>query len=63
MPVLLGPLWLAAHAQSAPLRIVALGASNTAGWGVAPTESYPAQLEALLNARGMPATLINAGTR
>jgi len=54
-------LTLAAHAQSARLRVVALGASNTAGWGVAPAESYPAQLEALLNATGMPATVLNAG--
>src|SRR5262245_57568883 len=51
----------AAHPQTARLRIVALGASNTAGWGVAAAESYPAQLEALLTAKGMPATVINAG--
>ena len=58
---LLMGLTLAAHAQSARLRVVALGASNTAGWGVTPAESYPAQLEALLNATGMPATVVNAG--
>jgi acyl-CoA thioesterase I len=52
---------LAGLAQTAPLRIVALGASNTAGWGVAPSESYPAQLEALLAAKGMPASVANAG--
>ncbi|HEU0159573.1 MAG TPA: GDSL-type esterase/lipase family protein [Hyphomicrobiaceae bacterium] len=52
---------LAAQAQSARLRIVALGASNTAGWGVAAAEAYPAQLEALLAAKGMPATVLNAG--
>jgi len=51
----------AALAQTAALRIVALGASNTAGWGVAPSESYPAQLEALLAAKGMPASVANAG--
>jgi acyl-CoA thioesterase I len=58
-------LWLAAGgaalAQTAALRIVALGASNTAGWGVAPSESYPAQLEALLAAKGVPARVANAG--
>ena len=48
-------------AQTAALRIVALGASNTAGWGVAPSESYPAQLEALLAAKGVPASVANAG--
>ena len=52
---------LAGAAQTAPLRIVALGASNTAGWGVAPAESYPAQLEAMLTGSGMPASVANAG--
>jgi acyl-CoA thioesterase-1 len=52
---------LAAPAETARLRIVALGASNTAGWGVAPAESYPAQLEALLTANDVPASVINAG--
>ena len=52
---------IAGLAQTAPLRIVALGASNTAGWGVAASESYPAQLEALLAAKGMPASVANAG--
>jgi acyl-CoA thioesterase-1 len=52
---------VAGLAQTAPLRIVALGASNTAGWGVAASESYPAQLEALLAAKGMPASVANAG--
>ncbi|HEU0060378.1 MAG TPA: GDSL-type esterase/lipase family protein [Hyphomicrobiaceae bacterium] len=51
----------AALAQTAELRIVALGASNTAGWGVAPSESYPSQLQALLAARGMAASVANAG--
>src|SRR5262245_16733778 len=51
----------AALAQTAPLRIVALGASNTAGWGVAPSDSYPAQLEALLAAKGLAASVGNAG--
>src|SRR5262245_13671119 len=51
----------AAHPQTARLRIVALGASNTAGWGVAPGETYPAQLEGRLTAKGKPATVINAG--
>jgi acyl-CoA thioesterase I len=51
----------AALAQTVPLRIVALGASNTAGWGVAASESYPAQLQVLLAAKGMPASVANAG--
>ena len=51
----------AALAQTAELRIVALGASNTAGWGVAPSDSYPSQLQVLLAARGMAASVANAG--
>ena len=43
------------------VRIVALGASNTEGWGVLPTQSYPAQLQVLLGARGIEATVVNAG--
>jgi acyl-CoA thioesterase-1 len=41
--------------------IVALGASNTYGKGVSRNEAYPAQLEALLRARGHDMRVINAG--
>jgi acyl-CoA thioesterase-1 len=41
--------------------ILALGASNTAGWGVPLPESYPARLEALLKADGIDATVHNFG--
>jgi acyl-CoA thioesterase I len=46
---------------AAPLNIVAIGASNTAGWGVGSQNAYPAQLEALLRAEGYDAHVINAG--
>ena len=53
---------IAAHGQpQARVTIVALGASNTEGWGVSTSEAYPAKLEALLNARGIDAMVINAG--
>jgi acyl-CoA thioesterase-1 len=48
-----------AHAQS--VRIVALGASPTAGYGVGQSAAWPARLEALLRARGIAATVDNAG--
>ena len=53
----------AAGAQTAPkhVTILALGASNTAGWGVPLPESYPARLEALLKADGIDATVHNFG--
>jgi acyl-CoA thioesterase I len=48
-------------ANAAPVRIVAIGASNTHGWYVGNKGAYPAQLEALLRARGMDAHVTNAG--
>src|SRR5271156_3644349 len=41
--------------------VVALGASNTFGKGVSRSQAYPAQLEALLRARGISVHVINAG--
>lgn len=46
---------------SANAQVVALGASNTAGKGVSPQEAYPAQLEAMLKARGYSVSVTNAG--
>ena len=41
--------------------IVALGASNTFGKGVARNQAYPAQLEAILRAKGENVRVVNAG--
>jgi acyl-CoA thioesterase I len=54
-------LALAAPAAAAEVTIVALGASNTYGKGVAQGQDYPAQLQAMLRARGYAARVINAG--
>jgi acyl-CoA thioesterase I len=43
------------------MNIVAVGASNTSGWGVGAQKAYPAQLEAMLRARGYEAHVTNAG--
>lgn len=43
------------------IRIVAIGDSVTHGWGVSRAESYPAQLEAYLRAKGHDVEVINAG--
>jgi acyl-CoA thioesterase-1 len=56
---LLWPATIAANA--APLRIVAIGASNTHGWYVGNRGAYPALLEALLKAKGIDAQVTNAG--
>lgn len=50
----------AVQAQTA-VRIVALGASNTEGWGLSPEHAYPVRLQALLQAKGIDATVVNAG--
>jgi acyl-CoA thioesterase I len=41
--------------------IVMLGDSLTAGYGLAPDEALPDQVAAVLKARSVPATLVNAG--
>ena len=41
--------------------VVALGASNTYGKGVARNQAFPAQLEAILRAKGRNVHVINAG--
>ncbi len=56
-------LWAAsAYATfAAPVEIVAFGDSLTAGYGVAPGEAFPEQLEAALIARGHDVSVVNAG--
>lgn len=55
-------------ANAAPVNIVALGASNTHGkgrgatpGGVGRAQAFPAQLQAMLRARGVDARVANAG--
>jgi acyl-CoA thioesterase-1 len=52
---------LVSSAQAQAVRIVALGASNTAGKGVGAAAAWPAQLQALLRGKGLSAQVINAG--
>src|SRR6195256_6691474 len=58
LPATFGLLYFSA-AQAAT--VVALGASNTFGKGVSRAQAYPAQLEALLRAKGLNAHVVNAG--
>jgi acyl-CoA thioesterase-1 len=48
-------------ADPALAQIVALGASNTQGKGVDPSEAWPAVLESMLRAKGSGAHVANAG--
>jgi acyl-CoA thioesterase-1 len=55
----------AAQAQASPpgreLRIMALGDSLTAGYGLSRPDGFVAQLQAALRARAIPATVLDAG--
>lgn len=55
------PATAAAPAPDRPLRILAFGDSLMAGYGVRREEGFAAQLEALLRARGLEATVLNGG--
>jgi acyl-CoA thioesterase I len=48
-------------ADAEPLRIVAVGASNTHGWYIGTEAAYPAQLQARLAEAGIDAQVTNAG--
>ena len=48
-------------AEAAPIKVVALGDSLTAGLGLPANEAFPAKLEAALRARGHDVTIVNAG--
>lgn len=54
-------LAVAAPLHAAALNIVAIGASNTSGWGVGAQNAYPAVLQALLRKKGINANVTNAG--
>jgi acyl-CoA thioesterase-1 len=48
-------------AEPLPINIVAVGASNTFGWGVHPQNAYPARLQRMLKERGYNVQVANAG--
>jgi Lysophospholipase L1 and related esterases len=50
-----------AWADPAPIRIVAFGDSLTAGYGLKPSEAFPAQLQRALKEKGYQVEVINAG--
>lgn len=59
--VLLLALAAAAPAAAADKLVLAFGDSLTAGYGLGPTQSFPARLEAALRKGGIPARVHNAG--
>lgn len=48
-------------ATASTINIVAIGASNTLGWGVGSDEAYPARLQASLITKGYNVRVTNAG--
>lgn len=48
-------------AASQPVRIVALGDSLTAGFGIAAGDAFPVKLERALRAKDLPVEIVNAG--
>ena len=59
--VLAAAVFASCPAAAATLNIVAIGASNTSGFGVGAQDAYPAQLQALLRKKGIDANVTNAG--
>lgn len=52
---------LASDASARPIRIVVLGDSLSAGFGLKAADAFPAQLERLLKAKGYAIEIVNAG--
>jgi acyl-CoA thioesterase-1 len=50
-----------AHAADEPLKIVALGDSLTAGFGLPAQDAFTSKLQAALKAKGYDVTIVNAG--
>lgn len=61
LSLLSGLLLASLSAVSAQPLIVALGDSNTAGYGVGQSNAFPSQLNAMLQRRGVNARIANAG--
>ncbi|WP_245294011.1 arylesterase [Methylobrevis pamukkalensis] len=62
LSILLPLAFAAAPAAAEPVRIVALGDSLSAGYGLnAASEAFPVKLEAALKAKGHEVTVLNAG--
>lgn len=53
--------WAGRRAAAQPVRLLAYGDSLIHGYGLAPQETFPAQLQAALQAAGREVTVINGG--
>ena len=57
----IGAVFCSIGARAETIKIVALGASNTAGRGVSSSEAWPAQLTAMLRAKGFDVSMTVEG--
>lgn len=53
--------WAGGARAAGEITLIALGDSLTAGFGLAPSDAFPARLEAALRARGHEVRIVNAG--
>jgi acyl-CoA thioesterase I len=60
--VLTSALLFTSQSLAQPIGIVAVGDSNTAGFGVGRDQAFPAQLERMLRAAGQDVQVWNAGS-
>lgn len=58
---LLAAVFSVASATPAPKRVVVLGDSIAAGYGIDPEDAYPAQLQKKIEETALPFTVVNAG--
>ena len=49
------------YASAEDAKIVALGDSNTSGYGVGSQDAFPARMEKILRKKGRPVRVVNAG--
>jgi acyl-CoA thioesterase-1 len=61
LPFLLLAWFMGDRAMAEPIKLVVLGDSLTAGYGLAQEDAFPAKLEAALKARGVDVIVVNAG--
>jgi len=54
-------VWSMSAAEAAPVKLVALGDSLTAGYGLPPEQGFTVVLEKALKAKGYDVTVVNAG--
>lgn len=59
--LLLGQALTGGEVQASPARVLMLGDSLTAGFGLPITESLPSQLEAVLKGQGLDVVILNGG--